>query len=126
MKFSMLPFWWKYLGLSLLLLMTAVFVLLKWSDGFPLDKETGRQIANPLFFIGFLLIILSREKKEDEYINFCRLFAFRAAFLTGICLFIWAGLRHQETIGGFGILLTEALTYLGAFYATKQGWQHDE
>ena len=82
MKFRMLPPVFKIIGLALVLFMLVILLTLKLSDKtvfhiFFMDKIPISRLAVSVFFTGFLLFILAREKVEDEFADFCRLTAFR-------------------------------------------------
>lgn len=88
------------------------------------QSEPRRQIANTIMLIGVLLFILSKEKIEDEFIDFCRLRAFRAAFIAGIIYYLqdaFGTFNGNILNSSFGLLIMELLVYVVIFYVGKAG-----
>ena len=125
MKSKLLPHFYKIVGLCVSFLAFIVPIIMgmlnhqSWDD-----TEPRRQVANTIMLLGLLLFILSREKTEDEYVNHCRLIAFRAAFIAGIIYFVQDAFG---TFGGnlvdssFGLLVMEIGAYVIVFYISKAG-----
>ena len=87
--------------------------------------EFRRQIANAIMLIGLLLLILSREKTEDEFVDYCRLMAFRTAFIAGIIYFLqdaFGTFKGNLVHSSFGLLVMEIGVYVITFYISKAGW----
>jgi len=88
------------------------------------QSEPRRKIANSIVLIGLMLIVLAKEKVEDEFMNYCRLNAFRAALLAGVIYFIldYAGIFKGSIVStSFGLILSEILVYLMVFHIQKLG-----
>ncbi|HEY6063807.1 MAG TPA: hypothetical protein VIV35_09375, partial [Chitinophagaceae bacterium] len=88
------------------------------------DKATFSRLAASVFFTGFLLFILAREKIEDEFADFCRLTAFRLAFLFGLISIILNPIRlfHYNNLESSSLLLLiQCIFYIIIFYAGKKG-----
>jgi hypothetical protein len=91
--------------------------------------EGRRQVAHTIMLIGLLIFILSREKTEDEFINLCRLKAFRAALMAGILYFIqdaFGTFNGNFVHSSFGLLIMEIGVYVLVFYFSKAGWINDK
>jgi hypothetical protein len=126
----MLPPVFKMIGLAIILLTFLVPVTLKLLNIAVINKiivenkELFFQIDRSVFFIGFLLVILAREKVEDEFVNFCRLTAFRITFVTGLIAVILNPipfLNYNNIDNSYNLLLIECIFYIIFFYATKKG-----
>jgi hypothetical protein len=96
-------------------------LILKKSGWFPKNNEWGLGILRGAILLGFFLIIMSREKIEDEFIDSCRLLAFRASFLIGLIGYIINSFSNDQANSPFTILLVEILGYLSFFYTFKSG-----
>ena len=125
MQSSLLPRSFKITGMVIAVLAFLAPILFgmmesnSWEYG-----EPRRKIANAALLIGLLLIVLAKEKVEDEFIDFCRLRAFRAALLTGLIYFLldYLGLFKGTLTGSsFGLMLAETLIYLMVFNLSKSG-----
>ena len=130
MKPRLLPHTYKIVGLcvfSLAFLIPIIMGMLhqqSWEQ-----TEPKRQIANTIMLIGLLLFILSREKIEDEFMNFCRLRAFRAAFIAGVIYFLqdaFGTFNGNLINSSFGLLMMEIVVYVVIFYFSKAGWMNDK
>ena len=125
MKSMLLPGSYKIVGLIIFILAFLVPILMgiknpqSWEE-----TESRRQVANAIMLIGLSLVLFSKEKIEDEFISFCRLRAFRVAFIAGIIYFL------QDTFGtfngnilhsSFGLIIMEIGVYLIVFYISKSG-----
>lgn len=125
MRSKLLPYSCKIVGLLVFLLafispiIMGVLQLQTWEQ-----SEPRRQVANTIMLIGALLFILSREKTEDEFIDFCRLRAFRAAFIAGIIYFLqdaFGTFNGNILNSSFGLLIMQLLVYVVIFYGSKAG-----
>lgn len=123
LRLNLIPHYFKFIGLALILTAIAIYV---W---FSKEKGIGRAEEALLFHLnlGFLLLVFSREKNEDELYNQIRLKAIVASFIG--CLWVYGMLipsvsvmeeRHHEWVMSFGALLVIFnLAYLIYFYSTK-------
>lgn len=88
------------------------------------ETESRRQIAQTFMLLGLSALILSKEKIEDEFINACRLKAFKVAFVAGILYYL------QDAFGtysgallnsSFYLLVMQIGVYCVIFYLLKSG-----
>ena len=125
MRSRLLPYTFKIVGLLIFLIafispiILGMLQLQSWEQ-----SEPRRQIANTIMLFGILLFVLSKEKIEDEFIDFCRLRAFRAAFVAGIIYFLqdaFGTFNGNILNSSFGLLIMELLVYVVIFYIGKAG-----
>ena len=121
MKPRMFPRKAKLFGIALILLCWVPVILIKKIGWLPKNEELGLNILRGIMLFGFLLIISSKEKIEDEFIDSCRLIAFRVSFIFGICVYIANAFILGEAKTGFGLLTGQILLYLIIFYSFKSG-----
>ena len=87
------------------------------------NPELLKSISSISIIAGFALIIFSKEKIEDEFIEHCRLRAFAAAFIVGIVSYIINEIFDiidtdtNKTI--FQLLFNQCLFYFAVFYLLK-------
>jgi hypothetical protein len=126
MKSNLLPNFYKTVGLCVFSLAFVVPIIMGMLHQQSWEQTEGRrQIANAVMLIGLLVLILSKEKTEDEFINHCRLTAFRAAFITGIIYFLqdaFGTFNGNLVHSSFGLLIMEIGVYMVIFYISKAGW----
>lgn len=125
MRSKLLPHPYKFIGLVVFILALLLPIILGALDGSSWEESAHRRhIAQTAMLVGLLIIILSKEKLEDEFIDFCRLRAFRAALIAGIVYFL------QDVFGTFsgnlvhssgGLLLMQTAVYLVVFHLMKSG-----
>mgnify|MGYP001546770829 CR=1 FL=1 len=120
-KIRLFPRKTKYFGIAIILLGWVPLLLIKKLGWLPKNEELGLNILRGIILFGFLLIILSKEKIEDEFVDSCRLLAFRAAFLFGLVAYIINAISNDQPNNPFVVLLTEVLIYLSFFYTFKSG-----
>ena len=130
MKARLLPHVFKKIGLSILLLTFFVAIAVKLLNIAAITKivSTNKillsQIERSVFFTGVLLILLAKEKVEDEFIDFCRLTAFRFTFifgLVGLILNPIPFMNINNLDNSNHLVLIQCIFYLIIFYATKKG-----
>lgn len=126
MPYKLLPHSFKIIGITVFSLAFITPILLgmlhqeSWES-----TESRREIANTFMLIGLLVFIISREKIEDEFVNYCRLIAFRAALIGGIIYFLqdaFSNINSNLAHSSFGLLLMEIAVYLTIYYMAKFGW----
>ncbi|WP_319501217.1 hypothetical protein [uncultured Draconibacterium sp.] len=123
LRLNLVPYYFKFIGLAVIIVAIVIYV---W-----ILKEKGIDRAEEAFLfhlnLGFLLLLFSREKYEDELYNQIRLKAIVASFI-GILLCYGMIIpsvsimqeMHHEWIQSFGaILVLFNLGYLIYFYSTK-------
>ena len=125
MKSNLLPNSFKLIGAAtfalafLIPLVIGFFNPQTWED-----TESRRQVAQTFMLLGLSAFILSKEKVEDEFINACRLKAFKVAFVAGIIYYL------QDAFGTYNGALLNSSFYLLAmqigvycviFYLLKSG-----
>ena len=125
MKSNLLPNSFKFLGVSIFALAFLIPIGMGLLNPQPWDDtENRRQIAQAIMLVGLLILILSKEKIEDEFINSCRLKAFKVAFIAGIIYFL------QDAFGtyngsllnsSFYLLVMQIGVYRIIFYVLKAG-----
>lgn len=76
-----LPNRWKTIGVLLCLVTYLTMIGLKFTDSEPLWLK---EVLRKLLLIGFLIVILSKEKIEDEMLGALRAKAFTLAFIIGV------------------------------------------
>lgn len=111
----------KYYGIAIILLSWIPLLLLGKLGWLPKNNDVGLNIFQGIILLGFLLIIMSQEKIEDEFVDSCRLMAFRISFIFGIGVFITGSFIFGESKTGFQLLLGEIFIYLIIFYSLKSG-----
>lgn len=123
LRLNLVPYYFKFIGLALILTAIAIYV---W-----FSKEKGIDRAEEAFLyhlnLGFLLLVFSREKNEDELFNQIRLKAIVAGFIGSLFLYgfiipsvLMIEERHHEWLFSFGtIFIYIDLLYLIYFYSTK-------
>ena len=129
MKFRMLPPVFKIIGIVIILLSSLVLIPGKLNTSFFnqlfADNVSYSRLAISVFFIGFLLFIMAREKVEDEFTNFCRLMAFRITFMFGVVSIILNPIRlfHLNNLDkSYHLLLIQGVFYIIIFYIVKKGF----
>ena len=125
MKSNLLPNSFKFLGVTIFALAFLIPIAMGLLNPQPWDDtENRRQIAQAIMLVGLLILILSKEKIEDEFINSCRLKAFKVAFIAGIIYFL------QDAFGtyngnllnsSFYLLVMQIGVYCIIFYVLKAG-----
>ena len=125
MKSNLLPNSFKFLGVTIFALAFLIPIAMGVLNPQPWDDtENRRQITQAIMLVGLLILILSKEKIEDEFINSCRLKAFKVAFIAGIIYFL------QDAFGtyngsllnsSFYLLIMQIGVYCIIFYVLKAG-----
>lgn len=118
---KLLPASFKWIGLCTFLASITSFILL-W-------EVTDLYKVHPMLIgatktvavVSLLLIILAKERIEDEFIQSCRVKAAATAFIFGVTAYVIVGLItfFQEQGSTFQILVTEAFIYLAIFHLRK-------
>ena len=128
MKFLMLPPVFKTIGIIVIFMSPLVAIpqglSTKTFNNFFADNISFTRLAVSVFFVGFLLFIMSREKVEDEFADFCRLIAFRTTFMFGVVSIILNPIRlfHYNNLDRSShLLLIQCIFYIIIFYASKKG-----
>ena len=104
-------------------LIPTVWRLIKGS-GLP-HAETIKTLVKVFSFIGFIMIVFSKEKIEDEFVNLCRLRAGAWSFFTVIVLYIidllisLASGSLPQSMGS--ILAQQCIFYILSFQSLKSG-----
>lgn len=127
LSIKLLPNKYKFIGTVILVLSIPLIILLMYFV--PVIKNTtglAKSIVSIIAIIGFALIIFSKEKIEDEFIEHCRLKAFAVSFSVGITTFIVfeiASILDKEagkTI--FQALFNQCLFYIVHFFLLKNNF----
>jgi uncharacterized membrane protein YfcA len=130
-KLRLLPHIYKKIGIVLLIVsFPLAFLLSIYLNTEIKNPKFSRSILSLLVSIGFTLLIFSKEKIEDEFIEYCRLKAFAFSFLLGIAMFIIRGIFHfsdyNRTDSIFSILLLQCISYSSHFYFRKNNRYPDK
>jgi hypothetical protein len=83
----LLPTSFKKVALGIMLV-TTLFVVLSMTKTLLIDKEIVKDIAKSGFLVALLLLVMTRNKIEDELTLRIRLKAFSATFLYGVVIVI--------------------------------------
>lgn len=128
MKSNLLPNCFKLIGATTFALAFITPIVMGFINQQPWDEtESRRQIAQTIMLLGLSAFILSKEKIEDEFINACRLKAFKVAFVSGIIYYL------QDAFGtysgalinsSFYLLMMQIGVYCIIFYILKAGLTH--
>lgn len=125
MKSNLLPNSFKLIGAGTFALALIILIVMGFlnQQGWE-ETEPRRHIAQTFMLLGLSAFILSKEKIEDEFINACRLKAFKVAFVAGIIYYL------QDAFGTYNGALLNSSFYLLAmqigvyciiFYLLKSG-----
>ncbi len=121
---KLLPNRFKLIGLLIcILIIPSIFLLEYIFRDLKYNPELLKLISSISIIAGFALIIFSKEKNEDEFIEHCRLRAFARAFIVGIVSYIINEIFHiidtdtNKTI--FQFLFNQCLFYFAVFYLLK-------
>ena len=128
MKSNLLPNYFKFIGATTFApaFITPIVIGFINQQAW-VETESRRQIAQTIMLLGLSAFILSKEKIEDEFINACRLKAFKVAFVSGIIYFL------QDAFGtysgalinsSFYLLMMHIGVYCIIFYILKAGLTH--
>jgi hypothetical protein len=125
-----LPNYWKKIGWGLLLISLVLILSTKFLDG---NFDLLKSILKKAMLIGLLIVTISREKIEDEFIENLRSKSFTLAFILGVIyvlaqplinyiafLLFKPGKAIFEDLGDFQILWFLLVVYLTAFWSLKR------
>ncbi len=125
-----LPNYWKKIGWALLSLSFALIILTKFLDG---DFSVIISILKKITLLGLLIVVISKEKIEDELMENLRGKAFSFSFIIGVVYvlvqplinyLVFVILKPQkarfEDLGDFQILWFLLIVYLTAFWFLKR------
>ena len=129
MKTYLLPVSFKAIGLTIFALAYIVPIMMGVFDQKPwTETEFRRDLAQAIMLVGLLIVILSREKIEDEFISSCRLRAFSVAFIAGIIYYLLdafgSSFSGDLVYSAFYLLIYQIGIYCFTFYFTKSGWSN--
>jgi hypothetical protein len=113
------------IGLSLFLLAFLVPLVMGFLHEQSWEETAPRRFAaHAVMLIGLFLVILSKEKVEDEFVDYCRLRAFRAALFASIVYFlmdVFGTFSGNLVHSSFGLLMMQIGVYLLVFHIGKSG-----
>ncbi|MFT3824144.1 MAG: hypothetical protein QM731_09495 [Chitinophagaceae bacterium] len=123
---KLLPGHFKLVGLIVALLAFLGPIIYGMLQPQPYEATAvSREVARTVVLLGMFLIIASREKEEDEFIDSCRLRAAIVAFVFGIVIYIVNTFMQfkdvQNIFSAFRVLFSQSLFYLIAFNLYKRG-----
>ena len=84
---NLLPINFKKVAFGIMLI-SALLVVLSILKSLPIDKEIIKTVAKSGFLISLLLLVITRNKIEDELTLRIRLKAFAASFIFGVVMVI--------------------------------------
>ena len=118
----LLPTYFKWIGLCTLLSAIIISILLWELTRFYQEQPMLIGATKTVTILSLLLVILAKEKVEDEFIQSCRIRAAATAFITGVMAYVIASLTtfFEEQGSTFQILGTEAFIYLIIFHLLKR------
>lgn len=126
MRSNLLPNSFKLLGVAIFTLAFVVPIVMGMMHTQPWEEtETRRHVAQTLMMVGVLIFILSKDKIEDEFVNACRLKAFKVAFIAGFVYFLqdaFGTYKGALMNSSFYLLMMQSLVYCVVFYIQKAGW----
>lgn len=125
-----LPNYFKKVGWTLVILSLISLFATKLFEG---DFDLLKTILKNLMLLGLLIVTLSKEKIEDEYIENLRSMAFRCAFILGVIYVLIQPLINYlafvlvkpdkamfQDLGDFQILWFLLVFYLTVFWVLKR------
>ena len=128
MKSNLLPNCFKFIGATTFALAFITPIVMGFINQQPWDEtESRRQIAQTIMLLGLSAFILSKEKIEDEFINACRLKAFKVAFVSGIIYYLQDAFGTYSGVlinSSFYLLMMQIGVYCIIFYILKAGLTH--
>ena len=124
---KLLPNKFKLIGFLLLAVtIPSIFLIGFISPELKSQPELLKSIASIVIMAGMALVIFSREKIEDEFIENCRLKSFALSFTVGIVSYIINEVFHiidsdsGKTI--FQSFFNQCLFYIVVFYMLKNNF----
>ncbi len=125
-----LPNYWKNIGWGIFFASLVLILSTKFLDG---DFDLLKSILKKAMLIGLLIVTISREKIEDEFIENLRSKSFSLAFIFGVIyvlaqplvnyivsLILQSEKANFEDLGDFQILWFLLAVYLTAFWSLKR------
>lgn len=125
-----LPNYWKKIGWVLLIISLVLVLAIKFMDG---NFDVLKSILEKAMLIGLLIITISREKIEDEFIQALRSKSFSFAFIVGVIFVLIQPLVNYivlllfkpeklifQDLGDFMILWFLLIVYLTTFWSLKR------
>ena len=121
---SLLPNRYKIISISVLMIIILGMITIKliYPDFIDKNRSLLKPLLKSILVLGLLILILSKEKLEDEFINHCRLRAFKFAFLCSAISGVFCIFGVGESIldsYGFQVICTQLLSYLFFFSIIK-------
>jgi len=120
---KLLPHRFKLIGLMVVIVIIAGMVITKLTvpDFVNRNRDSLKPILKSILVAGLLIIILSKEKIEDEFINHCRLKSFTFAFICSAFAGILSVFDSEPLFdsSGFQVICTQLLGYLFYFSIIK-------
>ncbi|THU31581.1 hypothetical protein FAM09_28570 [Niastella caeni] len=122
---NLLPNYFKYIGAVCAVSFVMTLVIIQSFTGYTHQYPVLKKIFELLLILCLALIILSREKKEDEFIRYSRMRAAAFAFITGILSYVFRSFFTFFDViaveSTFSCLLSESVFYLLIFHITIWG-----
>lgn len=125
----MLPFYWKKIGLGVMVLafVPAAIVKMLHVDILPANKELFRLFTMNAFILGLLLVAMAKERVENERMMALRRKAMAGALVTAVLLVLikpLVDLLFKEPVGDMKsqeFVVGMLFAYLLLYYLQKKG-----
>ncbi len=124
LRFNHAPYYFKYIGLALILISIGIYIWVSKVNSLSRAEEMLLYHIN----LGFLLLVFSCERNEDELFNQIRQKAIVASFIVSLLLYaivipsviILEEIHHEWLLSFGAILVFFNFSYLIYFYSTKR------
>lgn len=121
---TLLPRHFKFVGYLIPVIVIAVLIMIKFIDpAITKGNEAAKNLSLTILAIGLLVVILSRDKTEDERIDQLRMKAVSWAFIFGIMYTLLGTIFPMEndlTQKSAGLILFIEASYLVYFEVLKR------
>lgn len=119
------PHIFKYFGPVLLgIVLIVLFILKELDHPFLEDFYASSKYTFSILGLAFLVSIFSKEKVEDERVNFLRGRAFVYSFIVGALFVVWSEFFPSEATewvqNSGGLIIFLQMAYLGQFASLKR------
>ncbi|MGB3005725.1 MAG: hypothetical protein WBC06_04395 [Chitinophagaceae bacterium] len=117
---KLLPYKLRKIGWAIALIpfISAIIIKIVNPEFIAQNKDILIKFLQCCILVGLLIVIVSKSKLEDEYLQHCRnksfIFSFLATVTTAIINI--SGILYSNSITTFSTILTMQIGYLGMFY----------
>ncbi len=128
LKMNLLNSKFKLVGLSIIILTILIIIIPKLFSFDVKEKfQNGKSIVQVLIIFGMFLIIISKNKIEDERIVLLRLRAFFYSFIFAIITALLNLIFKLEIYNSeFSLIFKMCIIYLSYFYFPDTSWRKNE